>query len=218
MACVDHEPVDLTLLVLDATEDARAAGPGHRWLLDLPEEPVTVTGDAHRLHQAIGNLLTNARTHTPDGTEVTVRLRAEHTAARLTVTDDGPGIPEELQPEVFGRFVRADHSRSRGTGSTGLGLSIVHAVVTAHGGTIEVDSRPGHILRDDTPPLTAGTVGAEEVGSGPGSLRRLPPRSPLFLSRAREGFRGRAGQGFRRRARERRAGPGADRATGPYRV
>ncbi|MFC9624969.1 sensor histidine kinase [Streptomyces sp. NPDC056930] len=141
---LDHEPVDLTLLVLDATEDARAAGPGHRWLLDLPEEPVTVTGDAHRLHQAIGNLLTNARTHTPDGTEVTVRLRAEHTTARLTVTDNGPGIPGELQPEVFGRFVRADHSRSRRTGSTGLGLSIVHAVVTAHGGTIEVDSRPGH--------------------------------------------------------------------------
>lgn len=62
---LEHEPVDLTLLVLDAADDARAAGPGHRWILDLPEEPVTVTGDAHRLQQAIGNLLTNARTHTP---------------------------------------------------------------------------------------------------------------------------------------------------------
>ncbi|MER5682873.1 HAMP domain-containing sensor histidine kinase [Streptomyces sp. NPDC002205] len=143
---LEHEPVDLTLLVLDAADDARAAGPGHRWILDLPEEPVTVTGDAHRLQQAIGNLLTNARTHTPAGTEVTVRLVSESAAVRLTVTDDGPGIPESLQPEIFGRFVRADRSRSRATGSTGLGLAIVHAVVTAHGGSIRVSSEPGRTV------------------------------------------------------------------------
>ncbi|MFE7240204.1 sensor histidine kinase [Streptomyces sp. NPDC057582] len=141
---LDHEPVDLTLLVLDATDDARAASPGHRWLLDLPEEPVTVTGDAHRLQQVIGNLLANARVHTPDGTEVTVRLRAEAAEVRLTVTDNGPGIPDALLPEIFGRFVRTDPSRSRATGSTGLGLAIVRAVVTAHGGTADVVSRPGH--------------------------------------------------------------------------
>ncbi len=141
---LDRDPVDLTRLVLDATDDARAAGPGHRWILDLPAEPVTVTGDEHRLHQVIGNLLANARTHTPAGTEVTVRLTTDATGVRLTVTDDGPGIPEELRAEVFGRFVRADHSRSRAAGSTGLGLAIVRAVVTAHGGTAEVTSRPGH--------------------------------------------------------------------------
>ncbi|GAA0355596.1 HAMP domain-containing sensor histidine kinase [Streptomyces blastmyceticus] len=144
---LDRDPVDLTRLVLDATDDARAAGPGHRWILDLPAEPVTVTGDEHRLHQVIGNLLANARTHTPAGTEVTVSLTADatdNTHVRLTVTDDGPGIPEELRAEVFGRFVRADHSRSRAAGSTGLGLAIVRAVVTAHGGTAEVTSRPGH--------------------------------------------------------------------------
>ncbi|MCX4789573.1 HAMP domain-containing histidine kinase [Streptomyces sp. NBC_01221] len=139
-----QEPVDLTLLILNATDDARAVGPGHRWLLDLPEEPVTVTGDAHRLQQAIGNLLANARTHTPPGTEVTVTLTADRTGVAVSVSDDGPGIPEELQPEVFGRFVRADHARSRSTGSTGLGLAIVHAVITAHGGTVTVTSRPGH--------------------------------------------------------------------------
>jgi two-component system OmpR family sensor kinase len=138
-----RSPVDLTRLVLDATEDARATGPGHRWLLDLPEEAVTVVGDEHRLHQAIGNLLANARTHTPPGTEVTVALSAEAADVRLTVTDTGPGIPEELTPEVFGRFVRADHSRSRTAGSTGLGLAIVYAVVTGHGGTVGVQSRPG---------------------------------------------------------------------------
>ncbi|MFF7579391.1 HAMP domain-containing histidine kinase [Streptomyces sp. NBC_01707] len=141
---LEHEPVDLTLLILNATEDARAAGPGHRWLLDLPQDPVTVAGDAHRLQQAIGNLLANARTHTPPGTDVTIALTTEPAGVSLSVSDNGPGIPEELRPEVFGRFVRADHARSRSTGSTGLGLAIVHAVITAHGGTATVTSRPGH--------------------------------------------------------------------------
>ncbi|WP_329165780.1 HAMP domain-containing histidine kinase [Streptomyces sp. NBC_01717] len=141
---LEHEPVDLTLLILNATEDARAAGPGHRWLLDLPEEPVTVAGDAHRLQQAIGNLLANARTHTPPDTDVTIALTTDRASVSLSVSDNGPGIPEELQPEVFGRFVRADHARSRSTGSTGLGLAIVHAVITAHGGTATVTSSPGH--------------------------------------------------------------------------
>ncbi|WP_406502610.1 sensor histidine kinase [Streptomyces sp. NBC_01602] len=141
---LEHEPVDLTLLILNATEDARAAGPDHRWLLDLPEEPVTVAGDAHRLQQAIGNLLANARTHTPPGTDVTIALTTDRASVSLSVSDNGPGIPEKLQPEVFGRFVRADHARSRSTGSTGLGLAIVHAVITAHGGTATVTSSPGH--------------------------------------------------------------------------
>ncbi|MFE2476074.1 ATP-binding protein [Streptomyces sp. NPDC059389] len=141
---LEHEPVDLTLLILNATDDARAAGPDHRWLLDLPEEPVTVTGDAHRLQQAVANLLANARTHTPPGTEVTITLATGRTGVSVSVSDNGPGIPEGLQPEVFGRFVRADHARSRSTGSTGLGLAIVHAVITAHGGTATVTSSPGH--------------------------------------------------------------------------
>ncbi|MFI7341292.1 sensor histidine kinase [Streptomyces sp. NPDC050085] len=140
---LEHEPVDLTLLVLNATDDARAAGPDHQWFLDLPEQPVTVTGDAHRLQQAIGNLLANARTHTPPGTEVTIALAAAATGVSVIVSDNGPGIPPELLSEVFVRFVRADHARSRDTGSTGLGLAIVKGVVTAHGGTVEVTSSPG---------------------------------------------------------------------------
>ncbi|MER5958566.1 HAMP domain-containing sensor histidine kinase [Streptomyces sp. NPDC056121] len=150
---LEHEPVDLTLLILDATDDARAAGPAHRWLLDLPEEPVIVTGDAHRLQQAIGNLLANARTHTPPGSEVTITLDTDQAEASLAVSDNGPGIPEDLQPEVFGRFVRADHARSRSTGSTGLGLAIVHAVTTAHGGTVSLTSRPGRTTFRLTLPL-----------------------------------------------------------------
>ncbi|MGT2526426.1 sensor histidine kinase [Streptomyces nojiriensis] len=143
---LEHEPVDVTLLILNATDDARAAGPGHRWILDLPEEPVTVTGDAHRLQQAIGNLLANARTHTPPGSEVTITLTTDRTGVRIEVSDNGPGMPEGLQSEAFGRFVRGDHARSRSTGSTGLGLAIVHAVLTAHGGTATVTSRPGHTV------------------------------------------------------------------------
>jgi two-component system OmpR family sensor kinase len=138
-----HEPVDLTVLVVDAVSDAHAAGPRHDWQLDLPDEPVQVAGDQARLHQVLANLLANARTHTPEGTRVTVGVGTEGGDALLRVTDAGPGIPAELQPHIFERFARGDSSRSRAAGSTGLGLSIVHAVVTAHGGTVSVDSRPG---------------------------------------------------------------------------
>jgi two-component system, OmpR family, sensor kinase len=141
---LDRAPVDLSQLTVDAVSDAHAAGPDHRWRLDLPDRPVPVTGDAARLHQVLANLLGNARTHTPPGTTVTVRLAPSDGSAVLTVADDGPGIPAELQSEVFERFARGDSSRSRVDGNTGLGLAIVAAVVGAHGGTVEVTSRPGH--------------------------------------------------------------------------
>lgn len=139
-----HDPVDLTMLVVDAVSDAHAAGPGHYWQLDLPQEPVTVIGDQQRLHQVLANLLANARTHTPEGTTVTVAVSSTPDLAVIRVIDGGPGIPRELQPHIFERFARGDSSRSRAAGSTGLGLSIVHAVVTAHGGSVSVRSQPGH--------------------------------------------------------------------------
>src|SRR5579863_6885723 len=138
------EPVDLTRLAIDTTSDARACGQDHRWVLDLPGEPVLVRGDEHRLHQVIANLLGNARAHTPPGTTVTVRLAVPgDDRVELSVTDDGPGIPAELQPALFDRFVRGNSARTRTSGGTGLGLSIVHAVVTAHQGTVALTSRPG---------------------------------------------------------------------------
>src|SRR6478672_4142170 len=140
---LEREQVDLTRLVVDAASDAHVAGPEHRWSLDLPEEPIVVRGDEARLHQVLANLLANARTHTPAGTSVTTALSVDGDHAVLTVTDDGPGIPVWLQPEVFQRFARGDSSRSRRGGSTGLGLAIVSAVVRAHHGTIEVHSVPG---------------------------------------------------------------------------
>jgi two-component system, OmpR family, sensor kinase len=161
-----REPVDVTRLAIDATSDARVARPDHRWVLDLPDDPVQVRGDEHRLHQVLANLLSNAGGHTPEGTTVTVLLTADAEAPGddtvpdsgtlrgtvppvprtvITVTDDGPGIPPELLPDLFERFTRADTARSHATDahSTGLGLAIVDAVVAAHGGATLVTSRPG---------------------------------------------------------------------------
>ncbi|MGW3891674.1 sensor histidine kinase [Micromonospora chokoriensis] len=140
------DPVDLTALVVDAVSDAHVAGPDHRWQLDLPEVAIRVPGDAARLHQVVANLLANARVHTPPGSTVTTTLAVEDDNAVLTVADDGPGVPAELQPEMFERFARGDSSRSRAHGSTGLGLAIVAAVVEAHHGTVEVRSRPGRTM------------------------------------------------------------------------
>ncbi|MFC8429121.1 sensor histidine kinase [Streptomyces sp. NPDC057253] len=140
---LEAAPVDLTRLVLDALADARATGSAHRWELDLPEDPVTVTGDEHRLQQVLANLLSNARLHTPAGTKVTVTLETDGSTVTLRVHDDGPGIPEDIQPGVFDRFTRADRSTKAETGGAGLGLSIVAAVVEAHGGAVTVESRPG---------------------------------------------------------------------------
>src|SRR5215831_696770 len=138
------EPVDLTRLIIDATSDAHAAGPAHRWVLELPDEPVLVRGDEHRLHQVIANLLSNAWAHTPPGTTVTVQLAApDPQHVELSVTDAGPGIPAALQPDLFDRFVRGHSARSRASGGTGLGLAIVDAVVAAHQGSVTVTSRPG---------------------------------------------------------------------------
>jgi two-component system, OmpR family, sensor kinase len=145
---LDVAPADLTEIVINAVSDARAAGPGHAWTLALPDEPIVALGDKHRLHQVVANLLANARTHTPPGTRVETGLAERDGHAVITVTDDGPGIPEAIREQVFERFTRADTSRVRTAGaekgaSTGLGLAIVSAVVEAHQGRVFVNSRPG---------------------------------------------------------------------------
>jgi two-component system OmpR family sensor kinase len=135
--------VDVSMLVVNAVSDAHAAAPSHEWKLDLPPEPVEVRGDSARLHQIVTNLLANARTHTPPGTRVTTSVPPEGEWVRIEVHDNGPGVPIDLQPNVFERFARGDNARSRAGGSTGLGLSIVAAVTRAHGGTVEMSSKPG---------------------------------------------------------------------------
>ncbi|WP_399039894.1 sensor histidine kinase [Streptomyces sp. 3330] len=143
---LERLPVDLTRLVLDAVTDAQAAGPGHRWTLELSEEPVTVAGDAHRLHQVLANLLANARLHTPVGSTITISLATEDGTAVLKVHDDGPGVAADVRPRVFERFTHGDRRRAEGVENgtgTGLGLSIVAAVAEAHGGGVALDSVPG---------------------------------------------------------------------------
>jgi two-component system OmpR family sensor kinase len=142
---LERGDVDLTKLVLESVGDARVTAPDHRWLLELPDEPVVVPGDEQRLHQVVTNLLSNARRHTPAGTRVTVgaHLAPGGRSAVVTVTDDGPGIPPELIGGVFERFARGDSARTRASGGAGLGLSLARAIVEAHRGRIAVTSRPG---------------------------------------------------------------------------
>jgi len=135
------EPVDLTHLVMAAVDDARVVDPERSWALSLPPEPVSVTGDEQRLHQAVTNLLGNARRHTPAGTVVTTGIAVVDEQVRLTVHDTGPGLPPDV--DVFERFTRGDSSRTRGSGGAGLGLSLVSAITAAHGGEVAVESRPG---------------------------------------------------------------------------
>ncbi|HEX5916612.1 MAG TPA: HAMP domain-containing sensor histidine kinase [Nocardioides sp.] len=134
---LERRPVDLSRLLLEAVDDARVVDPDRSWRLSLPDEPLTVTGDEARLHQVVSNLLTNARTHTPPGSTVTVT----GTADGFTVHDDGPGFTPDLAPHAFERFTRGDAARTRG--GAGLGLSLVEAIVGAHGGVVTLDSRPG---------------------------------------------------------------------------
>lgn len=153
---LDRVDVDLTALAIEAVSDAHAAGADHVWQLDLGAAgtgdddgergggpAAVVTGDADRLRQVLVNLLANARVHTPPGTTVLTALRTDGGTVTLTVQDDGPGIPEDLRPQLFQRFTRGDGSRSPGNGSSGLGLAIVDAVVRAHGGRIALDGAPG---------------------------------------------------------------------------
>ena len=97
-----------------------------------------------RLRQVVDNLLGNARSHTPPGTAVHVRVARNGGDALIEVADDGPGMSAEQAERVFERFYRADPSRSRHSGGVGLGLSIVSAVTEAHGGTVSVETEPGH--------------------------------------------------------------------------
>jgi two-component system OmpR family sensor kinase len=148
---LDVGEVDLAALAVDAVADAHVAGRDHVWRLDLDAlteagddgAGAVVAGDEHRLRQVLVNLLSNARVHTPAGTTVVVAVAPEGDDVLLRVRDDGPGIAEPLRSRLFERFARGDASRNRAAGSTGLGLAIVHAVVAAHGGTIEVDGTPG---------------------------------------------------------------------------
>jgi two-component system OmpR family sensor kinase len=147
---IERRPVDLLTLAVDAVQDARTIAPDRTIDFSVGAGAAfLVVGDEARLRQVIGNLMSNALTHTPDGTQIDVRIRAglqggylPVPSVSLEVADRGPGMTQEQADHVFERFYRADQARDRRTGGTGLGLAIVSALTTAHGGVVSLDTAP----------------------------------------------------------------------------
>jgi two-component system OmpR family sensor kinase len=137
-----REAVDLQTIARDAQADALAVAPNRLIQLEAPET-VIVTGDGMRIRQVVGNLVRNALVHTPAGSPVEIALSPQDGRAVLSIADHGPGLPPEAGARVFEPFYRADSGRSRDRGGSGLGLSIVAAVVTAHGGSVRAVGTPG---------------------------------------------------------------------------
>jgi two-component system OmpR family sensor kinase len=159
---LDRRPVDVLALAADAVQDARVIAPDREVRLTVGHDTAfLVIGDEARLRQVVGNLMNNALTHTPDGTPIEVHVRSGFLdpeppdpagrgvpappgpAVVLEVVDHGPGMTQDQADHVFERFYRADQARTRKTGGTGLGLAIVSALVSAHGGSVSVDTEPG---------------------------------------------------------------------------
>jgi two-component system, OmpR family, sensor kinase len=138
---LEREPVDLGRLAEDSVRDALAVEPDRDIVASI-DEPVTVLGDSARLHQVVANLLANARVHAP-GAPIEVLVHKDDDHAVVEVRDEGPGMSEGDAARAFERFYRADASRSRHHGGSGLGLSIVDATVRAHGGTTTLTTTPG---------------------------------------------------------------------------
>jgi two-component system OmpR family sensor kinase len=137
-----HETVDVALIAIESVDDAHAADPTREWLVEV-DGAVEVNGDAGRIRQVVINLLANARMHTPPGTRVTTTVEHDDAHARIIVADEGPGIAPDVLPRLFDRFARGGSARDRASGGAGLGLSIVSAIVEAHGGTVDVSSDAG---------------------------------------------------------------------------
>jgi two-component system OmpR family sensor kinase len=146
---LEHTPVDVLAIATDAVHDARAMSSDHQIELEVLSHSAApvVLGDDARLRQVVSNLVSNALIHTPPGTDVTVRVgTTDDEGGRwvvLEVADSGPGLAVADAERVFERFYRADPSRTRASGGSGLGLSIVAALVAAHNGTVTVDTAPG---------------------------------------------------------------------------
>jgi two-component system OmpR family sensor kinase len=139
---LEREPVDVSRIVADAVEGARAIEPDRAIDLEAEREAV-VLGDADRLRQVVDNILENARVHTPTGSPVHVDVGRRGEVVVVSVTDEGPGLTREATEHAFERFYRGDPARSRTRGGVGLGLSIVSAIVEAHGGEVRVASSEG---------------------------------------------------------------------------
>ncbi len=166
---MEQRSVDMVALCAEAVHTASAVGPGWPLIFEAAQ-PVEVVGDATSLRQVIDNLLSNVRAHTPPGTRARVTVDRDESEVVITVADEGPGMDPEDAEHVFERFYRSDPSRSRTHGGAGLGLSIVSAIVTAHGGTVVANGRVGSgttftVRLPLTPP--APELAPDAVGAGP---------------------------------------------------
>ena len=112
-------------------------------IIDAPKQPLWVHGDRRRLEQALLNLLSNAQKYAPEGSSITVKTAVRDREAVWTVIDQGPGIPQSLQPYLFERFFTLPEADSGNSSGTGLGLPIAMAIAKSHGGTIDIESIPG---------------------------------------------------------------------------
>jgi two-component system, OmpR family, sensor kinase len=139
---LESKAVNLQAIARDAVDDARAVAPQRDITLNA-DKPIVVTGDDTRLRQVVGNLMRNALVHTPPATPIEVAVMTEDSVARMSVSDHGPGLRSDQLERIFEPFYRADASRSRDSGGAGLGLSIVNAVVVAHGGHVTVKETSG---------------------------------------------------------------------------
>ena len=203
---MDQRPVDLTALCAAAVQTSTAVGPAWPVTFAAPR-PVEITGDATSLRQVVDNLLGNVRSHTPEGTTARVTVEPDGTGAVVVVADDGPGMTAEEVSHVFERFYRSDPSRSRLHGGAGLGLSIVAAIVSAHGGHHHRASTPGGgttftvRLPACRPPPQRRHRPAGRCGPR-GPARGGAPAAPATTSRPT------GGPGRRHPARRRLSGPG----------
>lgn len=172
-----RQRVRLSELVAEMAGDQEVLHP--EWPVELRIDPdVEITGDETRIRQAVANLLANVRAHTPRGTTAAVTVGRRDGMAMVEVADSGPGIPTDVRRRVFERFFRADPSRSRASGGSGLGLSIVAAIAAAHGGRVEAESPEGggatfRILFPPEPPADApAPTETEPVAAPPPAAER----------------------------------------------
>ena len=141
---MEMKPVNLSKVVSECVASARAAGPTHPITISSTIDEAFALGDETRIYQVITNLLTNARVHTPIGTSIEVALDQSDDGLTIAVTDHGNGLSKDDQARIFERFFRVDPSRQRNSSEgSGLGLSIVDAVMRAHGGRVSVTSEDG---------------------------------------------------------------------------
>jgi two-component system sensor histidine kinase SenX3 len=174
-------PVDVNAVLAEAVDRNKLPAEGKRIKISLGgRSDAMVHGDPDLLMTAFRNLIDNAIRYSPEGTTVGVGVRSRDGLVQVSVTDQGPGIPQDEQDRIFERFYRVDAARSRQTGGTGLGLSIVKHVISNHGGEVTLWSQPGQgstftVRLPELEETTVGKAGGKNAGtlSAPGQGGRV---------------------------------------------